>query len=1445
MSMGGNRWHVIAESNFPWERDALEWLRSQLPDRDPWNVWTNFELIDDDGKISEVDALVLSPAGLFLVEIKSRPGTIDGDAHTWTWTTDGRDYTYDNPLILANRKCKRLASLLRRQSAIIKAKIRLPFIEPAIFLSAATTPKIRLQGTAKTSTFLRGQPGSAADDGIVDALVNGINSRSMLVSGNNSYSRAIDALQARAIAKALVQAGVRPSNKHRQVGDYQLTKLIADGAGFQDWQSQHVSSERVQRRVRIYTLATAASPEARKSRVRQALREFEVLEGISHPGILKVNDYKETEMGPALVFDHDPKAQRLDHLLTDRGAKLTVDQRLQLVRDIAETLKYAHARNLYHRALGPQSIMIYGADTAVLSPRIMNWQTAQREAGKSDIAHRTTGTQHVDDYVHELGLVYLAPETSSADATHGPSLDVFSLGAIAYHVFSGQPPAGSVLELTEKLRIGQGVRLSDVMDGCGMRLQELIQYATCPDVGARYDAVQGFLEDLLKVEDELTTPDPEVTEDPSTASQGDRLQGGFTVVRRMGRGSSSDVLLVREDGSEEELILKVACDLAHNDRLVAEGEVLANLHHQNIVEHRRTLQVAGRTALLMRSAGPKTFAQVIKEDGRLSLDLLQRFGEELLVVVNHLEDQGIAHRDIKPENIGIREGAARKRQLVLFDFSLCRTSAENIKAGTHPYLDPFLSLRKPPRWDLYAERFALAVTLYEMAVGKPPIWGDGQTAPAMLEVEASIASDVFDPVTREGFTVFFRKALSRDYKARFDNAEDMLRAWRGIFAALQSVHAPQTRSVTDEGLAVKGFNAIAVTAKSTMAELSYSVEAQDVLERMGVHNLEELLAIDRVKFRYLRGVGDKIRKEIRLKAKEFARLRPDLSKGDDDTGTDSAVSINELAAQLLPRRPAGDDRPEEVALAHYLGIDAGLDISVQRRLGGVDVGPAPDAAAKSSSWPSLGDTVAATGLDRNTLGAALIKARERWLKNPAFTEIRLQLHTLVGSQGQVMTAQEAALALLALRGCAMQDDAERLQLASAVLRAALEAESHLAEPRFECFEHQPHALIASNAAWADYARQLGILADTLALAEPLMPPARVLQALELIKPADQFAAQATESSPSAINSSAISSVRLLRLATSASRTAALSSRQEIYRQGLPAVQALRQSLGALVGAPMLRVSALQDRVRGRYPEAAPLPGRPELDRLLEEVGAPLQWSSDADHGAGAYLCAALVAATGADSVSLYSRQATFSGGDTAAAGSTAAAQMADASDAEGRLQRNLRAGGLLVITAEPRQVGHAEDELLRRFATASLQRLSFDALLLKALRVEAAAAKVDWNKVLSADAAEPGSRDWLNLQRLVQRTLAGLRPALLAHTRPILLTQVGLLARYGLMSLVTDMESCAGRPGSTPSIWLLLASAKQGLPCIDATPVPLVNQTQAFALPQAWIENKHRAAAHA
>ena len=80
-------WTTIAESSYPWEREALEFIRAQFPTHDPYRAWTNFEFIADDGSVNEIDLLVFTPHGFFLIEIKSRPGRLWGDAGTWTWET--------------------------------------------------------------------------------------------------------------------------------------------------------------------------------------------------------------------------------------------------------------------------------------------------------------------------------------------------------------------------------------------------------------------------------------------------------------------------------------------------------------------------------------------------------------------------------------------------------------------------------------------------------------------------------------------------------------------------------------------------------------------------------------------------------------------------------------------------------------------------------------------------------------------------------------------------------------------------------------------------------------------------------------------------------------------------------------------------------------------------------------------------------------------------------------------------------------------------------------------------------------------------------------------------------------------------------------------------------------------------------------------------------------
>jgi hypothetical protein len=78
----------------------------------------------------------------------------------------GRPFEVDNPLPLANRKAKRLASVLKRQDAFGRGRIRAPWVEPVIFLSAVRQKPQLDPGTTRRVS-LRGNPAAASDSGII------------------------------------------------------------------------------------------------------------------------------------------------------------------------------------------------------------------------------------------------------------------------------------------------------------------------------------------------------------------------------------------------------------------------------------------------------------------------------------------------------------------------------------------------------------------------------------------------------------------------------------------------------------------------------------------------------------------------------------------------------------------------------------------------------------------------------------------------------------------------------------------------------------------------------------------------------------------------------------------------------------------------------------------------------------------------------------------------------------------------------------------------------------------------------------------------------------------------------------------------------------------------------------------------------------------------------
>jgi serine/threonine protein kinase len=1391
-------WITVTESQYPWEREALAFVRQQFPTHEPYHAWANFEFIAADGSMNEVDLLACTPQGCFLIEIKSRPGRVFGDAGTWTWETAGRFITTDNPVITANSKAKKLRALLQQQK-VCRKKGPLPFIEALVFCSA---PDLRceLQGTARYRVGMRDRDRDGdqpARPGILAAL------KRRECPGLDPHPKGLcDRPTVKLLSQAMEQAGIRASQRHRKVSDYVLQQLLGEGPGYQDWEAAHTRLADVKRRVRIYTVRTGATEEERRTIARAAQREAQLLETLQHQAILRREGFTEHTLGPALIFEHDPLAIRLDHFLAQRQDNLGVEVRLDLLRQIAEVIRFAHEKKVVHRALSPSSILVTDPESARPRIKVLNWQVGSRQGSTTaGVSRAVTATSHVDRLVEDASTAYMAPE-ALVDAEHtGEHLDVFSLGAIAYHLFSGKPPAANGLELSNTLRATRGLQISAVLNGAGENLQFLIQYSTHPDVASRIDSVVDFLSYLDEVEDELTAPEHEYVADPSRAQKGDLLPGNFTVVKRLGQGACSVALLVERDS--QEYVLKVASDPAHNQRLTDEGEILQQLRHPHIAEYLDMFSIGDRTCVLMRRAGQETLGHRLRIEGRLHVDLLQRFGEDLLSVVNYLEDQGIPHRDIKPDNIGVGPlGRSDRLHLVLFDFSLSRTPPENIRAGTMGYLDPLLPLRTPPRWDLHAERYAAAVTLYELAAGPHnlPRWGDGTSDPSQLTCEATMEAELFEADLRDGLTDFFTTALRRNPAERFDNAEDMLRAWRRCFAGIEP---PGTLSDHDDAAALRALLAEA-TLDTQIPELGLGTRAINALDRANLLTVEDLLTVPLRRLLRLRGVGNKTRREIatavkllreRLGSPQPADSPPGMAAVEAPTGPLDVSSLSvDLLAQRLLRTSARDGEAAQHTLQALLGLNPALD----------------------NRWPSQADVARCLDVSRARTGQLVGKCQQRWSKDPAMTRLRTEVADTLHAAGGVMAVGELCEAVLTARG-SVQDAPYRTRLATAVTRAAVEVERLMAEPRFIVRREGARILVATHQELADYAFRLGQCADRLADEDPLASPSRVLQTLRAI------------ALPS--GAAVLADTRLVRLAAAASAHAAVSSRQELYPQGMDAARALKLSQGALLGVPSLTVAQMRERVSSRYPEAAPLPDRPALDELLRVAGFDFQWDATARQGAGGYVSQWRDTAAITTGSECAPRLPTVHGPAPAI---EITPEIADARQFEERLQRALKDGAFLVLLVHPKYYQRARDELCSRFA---LTLIDFEALFLKALREVAEQARVNWDLVLKTDAT-PHAGDWHRLLLLVGRAMPLVEAQLSASNKTMLVTYAGVLARYDRMDLLERLRDKVGHRNGIPGLWLLLPGQHQAV--MDGKAVPILSPGQRTHIPESWLQNVHR-----
>ena len=117
----------------------------------------------------------------------------------------------------------------------------------------------------------------------------------------------------------------------------------------------------------------------------------------------------------------------------------------QYLRTIAEAIYYAHQRGILHRDLKPSNVLIDPFD----QPRITDFGLVKR------LENAKPGTRNAERTVtgQVLGSPnFMAPEQAQGRPREvGPASDVYSMGAMLYHLVTGPPPFQAAT-LTEGLQ---------------------------------------------------------------------------------------------------------------------------------------------------------------------------------------------------------------------------------------------------------------------------------------------------------------------------------------------------------------------------------------------------------------------------------------------------------------------------------------------------------------------------------------------------------------------------------------------------------------------------------------------------------------------------------------------------------------------------------------------------------------------------------------------------------------------------------------------------------------------------------------------------------------------------------------------------------------------------------------------------------------------------------
>eukprot|EP01041_Mallomonas_annulata_P004675 gene4673-9267_t len=272
----------------------------------------------------------------------------------------------------------------------------------------------------------------------------------------------------------------------------------------------------------------------------------------------------------------------------------------------------------------------------------------------------------------------------------------------------------------------------------------------------------------------------------SRLSTGDRLINKYLVIKEIGRGTSGDVYLCKneENGHPTNRWSQSAAS-----EIEKEINIMKSLRHPNVVSLLEVIDDPNVKQVFLiqeyMQGGPILPGDLVTEP--IPSDIARRYFRDMLKGIRYLHHQGIVHRDIKPQNmLRTADDTVKIADFGAAVFTGHGNGNEVLAAGGTPaFMAPEMFLIGTPGYDNKdivnspkVDVWSLGITLFNMIAGRPPFLASNQIelAAKIQNIELSYPEELL-PLVDPHLRHLISRMLDKDWKSRFDMDQVIEHDW--------------------------------------------------------------------------------------------------------------------------------------------------------------------------------------------------------------------------------------------------------------------------------------------------------------------------------------------------------------------------------------------------------------------------------------------------------------------------------------------------------------------------------------------------------------------------------------------------------------------------------------------------------------------------------------------